>query len=1087
MVQSQTATILVTDLVGSTELRVRLGEEAADTVRRDHDELMRRAIEEAGGTLVKGLGDGVLAMFAGAADAVSVAVAMERAAYAYSRAHPDRPLEIRIGISAGDITMEEDDCFGTPVVEASRLCAVAGGGQILAAELVRMLARGRGGHVFTSGGERELKGLPEPVPVVIVGWEPPELSSDAVPFPTRLTPQSVLPFSGRAGPTDILLQAWKETEDGDRRVVLVSGEPGVGKTRLAAEVARRLHDGGATVLFGRCDEDMGVAFQPFVEALEQVVASGIGSEALGRHVGELVRLVPDLARTIPGLPEPTRSDPETERYRLFDAVVAWLATTATERGVVLVLDDLHWAEKPTLLLLRHLVRAPEPMRLLVIGTYRDTGLDRSHPLAEVLADLRREPSVSRLALSGLDVAGLGELLAKSADERMDVRADELAQVLWDETEGNPFFVQEILRSLVESGLLVQRDGVWTTDFEIADLGIPEGIREVVGRRLSRLSEQANTVLTLASVIGSVVDVDVLVAVSERDEDQVLDALDEAMAASLVNESGSGTYEFTHALVRSTLYEELSATRRARRHRQVAEAMERLGLGEPSALAYHFRRSAALDERAINYAAAAGEQALERLAFDQAIDFFTQALESAEDLDAPDRRRCEIMVRLGVAQRLATEPSFRETLLEAARMARQMGDTELLAQAALSNSRGFWSIVGSLDEERVEMLEASLEAVGPGDSTTRARLLALLAQELAWRDPELRRFQLLEEAVAMARRLGDEECLLAVWASQHLAGRTAERTPALVAEREALIELAERVGNVETLLLSYAWGMINTLEVRDLDTALVLFDKIRALVEEYNNPLGRYLLATWRCGISFITERGETCEALALEAFELGQRTGQPDAFAWFAPQLFTARWAQGRLAEIVDISRQAADEAGLPIWNAALAVTLARSGYLDEAKNLVDTIMIDPALAFPNDFVWLLAQGLIGEAVSLVGTAEQAARQYELLLPFADRMPSVGIAVRPPITLWLGTLAARAGRREQAEAHFAATAEECTRLGAEGWAARNQLEWGRMALDAGASTQAATLLGEARQGAERMGIADVAAEAMALLATVLPG
>ena len=311
-----------------------------------------------------------------------------------------------------------------------------------------------------------------------------------------------------------------------------------------------------------------------------------------------------------------------------------------------------------MLLLRHLIRAPEAVRLLVIGTYRDTDLDRSHPLSEILADLRREPVVSRLALSGLDVAGLGELLARSADERMDLRAEELAQVLWDETEGNPFFVQEVLRSLVESGRLVQRDGVWTTDLEIAELGIPEGIRDVVGRRLSRLSEEANAALTLASVIGAVIDVDVLVAVSGSDEDHVLDALDEATAASLLKETASGAYEFTHALVRSTLYEELSATRRGRRHRQVAEAMERQGNREASSLAYHFRRAATPDVRAVDYAEAAGEQALERLAFDQAVDFFGQALESAEDVEAPARRRCALMIREGTAQRLAAIPAYR---------------------------------------------------------------------------------------------------------------------------------------------------------------------------------------------------------------------------------------------------------------------------------------------------------------------------------------------------------------------------------------------------------------------------------------------
>jgi class 3 adenylate cyclase len=226
MVDSQTATILVTDVVGSTELRVQLGEERADELRRAHDELLRVAVENAGGTVIKGLGDGILALFSGAASAVAAAVAMQQAVYAYSRRSLDAPLSIRIGLSAGDVSLETGDCFGTPVVEASRLCAAANPGQILAAEV---LSRGRGGHAFTEGGERELKGLPEPVPVAIVGWEPPELHTGGIPFPGRLNPQTMFPFSGRVAQSEALLQAWKEATSGERRVMLVSGEPGMAR------------------------------------------------------------------------------------------------------------------------------------------------------------------------------------------------------------------------------------------------------------------------------------------------------------------------------------------------------------------------------------------------------------------------------------------------------------------------------------------------------------------------------------------------------------------------------------------------------------------------------------------------------------------------------------------------------------------------------------------------------------------------------------------------------------------------------------------------------------------------------------------
>ncbi len=1082
MAESHTATIMVTDLVGSTEARVRLGEERADLLRRTHDDLIRNSVEAAGGTVVKGLGDGVLAMFSGASDAVGAAVAIQQAAYAHNREVPDEPLDIRVGLSAGDVSVENGDCFGTPVVEASRLCAVALGAQILAADLVRLLARGRGGHVFTASGERELKGLPEPISVVTVGWEPPEPQAAGIAFPARLAPQASLPFSGRKAQLESLLQEWKETTVDERRVVLVSGEPGIGKTRLAAEVARQVHDLGGIVLFGRCDEDIGMAFQPFVGALEQVVSSRLSAESLGRHAGELVRLVPGLAQALPGLEPPLQSDPETERYRLFDAVAAWLGALSSPAGVLLVLDDLHWAEKPTLLLLRHLVRSPEPMRLFVIGTYRDTDLDRTHPLAEVLADLRREPGVDRLALSGLDVSGITELLANASGERMDDRAGELAQILWSETEGNPFFVQEILLSLVESGRLIQREGVWTTDLEVSELGIPEGVRETVGRRLSRLSESANVVLGLASVIGAVVDVDVLFAISDLEEDAVLDALDAATAAALLRETSSGAYEFTHALVRSTLYDELSAARRARRHRQVAEALERRGMVDAAVLAYHFRRAGITDARAVDYAAAAGEQALERLAFDQAVAFFTHALEAAEDVEADSDRRCALLIRLGSAQRLAGVAAYRETLLSAAGLARDIGDAEKLAQAALANNRGFWSIAGVLDEDRIQVLEDALSAVGPADTIIRARLLALLAVELSWSDPQLSRLDMADEAVAMARRLGDDTCILEVWRSTLFSTWVADRVPALAAELPDMLELAERIGDAQQIVLVCSGGFVHSLEVGDLDLADRLLERLGRIAAEVNNPMFRWLEASYRCGRVMVSGSGDEIERAALTALEIGQDAGQPDAFVWFAPQVWFARGAQGRLAEVLDLVRQQmTDNPGLPAWIAGLAVTLVRIGEHDEAAELVAAMMADSSNVFPYDPLWLFGHTSLGEAVACVGTPEQAAEEYARLAPYADRIPYVGVCTTMSVNRVLATLAARAGQPERADEHFARAKEEHERLGAPEWVARTELEWGRFLLDAGESDRARTLLARSAEGAKRIGAADVVRGAGLLL------
>ncbi|HKY75413.1 MAG TPA: AAA family ATPase, partial [Acidimicrobiia bacterium] len=542
------AVVLFTDLVGSTELRGRLGEEAADELRRSHDQLLGQAVHASNGRVVKGLGDGMMATFAGAADAVAAAVAIQQAVDRLNRSGKAAvPLAVRVGLSAGDVSFEADDVHGTPVIEAARLCAEARGGETLASEVIRWLGGAQGAVSLTPVGSLELKGLPAPVPAVRVEWEPAAASS--IPMPALLTDIGRI-FVGREAELERLQPLWKEAAAGDRRIALLAGEPGVGKTRLAAELAIQVHEQGATVLAGRCDEDLGVPYQPFVEALRHFVDHASPSalkERLGRYGGELTRLVPELSERVVDLPEPLRSDPETERYRLFDAVAAWLTAAATEEPLVLVLDDLQWAAKPTLLLLRHVLRNSEVRRLLVIGTYRDTELTHDHPMVELLADLRRDDTIERLSLSGLDDAGVAAFVEQASGQTLDDDGLALARALYQETEGNPFFVREVLRHLAETNAITRHGDRWTTSVPIDQLGIPEGVREVVGRRLARLSASANQALRAAAVVGPEFEANVLRAAAEMTEHELFAALDEAVAARLVSEVSPVGFRFAHAV------------------------------------------------------------------------------------------------------------------------------------------------------------------------------------------------------------------------------------------------------------------------------------------------------------------------------------------------------------------------------------------------------------------------------------------------------------------------------------------------------------------------------------------------------------
>ena len=554
--------VMFTDLVGSTEQRARLGDRLGDELRRDHDAVVVGAAAVHGGHVVKGTGDGTMVAFSGAADALAAAVEVQQGIARRNR-DASEPLELRIGISLGDLVHEGDDLHGLAANEAARICAAAEGGEILASELVKMVAGSRTECQFLERTERELRGLPEPVVTWRVDWAP-TLPATFAPARPLVVSADAMAFAGRDEELRCVLDAWQDVKRGSCRAVFVSGEPGIGKTRLVIEAARLALDQGALPLFGRCDDQLGVPFQPFTEILDWYLdhAEGI---TLGRFPGDLARLSAHVRERAPHVPEPLRADPETEQYRLFDAVAGWLVAVTAEAPVVVVLDDMHWATRPTLLMLRHVLTKCASAPLLVLVTYRDTDLDRQHPLAAMLADFRRLPGVERLALGGLDQASVSELLELVGNQRLDDEARVFARMLVSETEGNPFFIGEILRHLRETGALVRREGRWTTAVNIADVGIPEGIKEVLGQRLDRLGADATVVLQAAAVVGREFDFDVVSAVAGLGEADALAAIERAVAARLVEESGVDRYRFAHALVHSALEDELTSARRVRLH------------------------------------------------------------------------------------------------------------------------------------------------------------------------------------------------------------------------------------------------------------------------------------------------------------------------------------------------------------------------------------------------------------------------------------------------------------------------------------------------------------------------------------------
>ncbi len=1103
-------TFLFTDLVGSTELLDRLGEDAFDDLRRAHFTALRRAVSETGGREVKSLGDGLMVAFASPVAALKCAVTVQRDSEEHNQAHPDRTLRVRVGLHAGEPTQEEGDFFGTAVVVAKRLCDRAEGGQILAGELVAALVGSRGGYRFASLGPLPLKGLAAPVPAVAVGWKatggtdtgvdiPPEAPSRVLPVPALLTGIGRI-FVGRDAELDRLRMAWKEALAGGRRLVLVAGEPGVGKTRLAAALAGEAHAEGATVLAGRCDEDLGVPYQPFVEALRHMADHTPDAHLagrLGRFGEELVRLVPELAQRAPGLPPPLRADPETERYRLFDAVAAWLAEVSESAPVLLVLDDLQWAAKPTLLLLRHVVRAAEPVRLLIVGTYRDTELSRAHPLTELLADLRRDAGAERIPLSGLDSAAVAAYLEKAAGHDLSDDDLALARAIHAETEGNPFFVGEVVRHLTESGAVVRRDGRWVTEAPIEDLGIPEGVREVVGRRLSRLSEEANGVLTVAAVVGQEFELSVVQTAGGLHEETVAAALDEAITARLVTPDVALRYRFAHALVRATLYDELTPARRVILHRKAAEAIEtvhaaRLEDHLPS-LAHHYARATApvaTAEKAVAYARRAGDQALAQLAHDEAVTYYRQALELLDTSEGPleEGERVELMIALGEAERRAGSAGHRETLLRAARLAEARADADALARAALANTPGSKpAAFGATDHERVEALEAAVQAVGEEDAPARARLLAILALELFHDRNRPRRLALSDEALAIARRLDDPAILSHVLVARPFAIGGPDTLAERLANTAELLDVAERLGDPVTAHRAWWLRFRMAVEVGDPEEADRCLEAQERLIADLRQPVFTWMTTLQRIARAF--RRGELDDAdrLALAAFAQGQAAGQADAPLYFAIHLFQLRYEQGRPDEAEETLTKIMDSASeLPAVRAMLALAYSELGRLDDARALFEGLAGSDFAQLQVEASWVVTLCYSAAVCAALRDADRAASLHRLLAPYPDHVAvfAVGLGIGS-VAHHLGLLATTMGDYEEAEARYAGAEAIHTRIGAPTWLARTRLEWAVMLLTRrrlGDVDRARNLLGAALESAREFGLGNVERRAMALLA-----
>jgi DNA-binding SARP family transcriptional activator/tetratricopeptide (TPR) repeat protein len=503
------------------------------------------------------------------------------------------------------------------------------------------------------------------------------------PLPGPLAPRERSAFVGREPELALLRDAWREATDGERRLVVVAGEPGIGKTRLTRQFALQAHEAG-TVLRAACAEDALLPYQAFVEALRHYArtrASEWAHLSLGPGGDELTRLIPELAEARSAESAVATSDPETRRYMLFEAVSLLLAEAAAGAPVLLVLDDLHWADRATLHLLRHVMRSPQEAALLIVGTYRPAEVGSAHPLAELIADLRRDALLSRITLGGLEHGHVAELIASHAGHEAGAG---VVSAVHEQTEGNPFFIEEVMRHLIETGRLFERGGRWSSALTADEIGVPEGVKDVLDSRLARLSEACRCVLSHAAVLGREFSFEVLAAMAESPDQEVIEALEEGVAAQLlVEEAGGSNHAFTHALVRETIYGELSTPRRQRLHTRAAQAIEEAeGDTAVAALALHHRLAGPSGDasKAIEYSLRAGQEARELSAWEEAAAHWEGALAIMERAGGLEHERARLLVALGELMVVVGDLGRQIACLEAALgLYERLGDRGRAAQ------------------------------------------------------------------------------------------------------------------------------------------------------------------------------------------------------------------------------------------------------------------------------------------------------------------------------------------------------------------------------------------------------------------------
>ncbi|MEV4370930.1 AAA family ATPase [Nonomuraea sp. NPDC049637] len=1019
-----TATILFTDVVSSTALRIRLGEERANVVFRRLYQLLHSVVTASGSTFTKSLGDGLMAVFGSATAGLDAVIAVEQAVAAENERALEK-ISIRAALAAGDVCWGADDVSGLPTVEAARLVAVAEGGQVLCTDLVRRLAQGRSRHEFKDLGRLPGKGLREPMHTYELHWQSAD-NQHAGGLAPWLDSGHVLPFVGRDEELRALEEELAAAEVGSGLVIL-QGDPGVGKTRLASVVARRALKRQFTVLAGRCTDPARQAYEPIAGAVERLARTSpalLLRAGVDQQCGQLVRLAPSLAAPPLSLAVPPATEPVSERYHLMAAARTLIERLATVRPVLLVIDDLQWATLESLQMLHSLMWDADSLPLLILATSRPV------PVESAMPELHKLTADGRL----VQVSSFG--MDEVSRALSEVRSDGDPELLYRITGGNAFLVTEVARELAAGA-------------DLDALTVPDSVTRMVRARLAQLHPDARDLVSLLAV-GERMESAALRLGLGLDEARFVAAVEEAMGAGLVTMADGGQCQFSHELTRTALYATLSAPRAGLLHGRVADALcqadPQAMESRPYVVATHLLAAAehGRDPRRTAEAAEAGVQAarhaLAGLAHREAVTWYQRVLGLLADFPgASPERRAELLMDCGRAMWLAGHPEARETLHQAAELARECGRDDLIVVAALGGDRGFSSISAAPDQRRIALLTEARKLVDSTDLSTRALLAALLASELIWAPDGERRFALSDEAVALARKSGDPRTLASVLGMRSLTIIPADPLHQRHRDGDEMLEAARRTGDDLALFHAYVQRTPPVLDSGDTARAATLLDQADELARRLAQPQLNWLIGYSRAGLTLMQGDLAQAETEALSAMRLGTEIGRRlEAVAIYSEQISEIRRLQGRLWELGDRLRRAAQAPRVDPVHAVLRY-LCEMGA-EEAGPLLDRILADRGGVPPRNMAHRPALDNLAVAAAHLRRPELAERLYASLAADGETFGH-GTVAHHCGHHYLAHLCVTMGDPARASEHFEAAAEVHERSGVPLMLAESLLDW----------------------------------------------